>query len=268
MEYRMSDTMFPKLTEQQLLARLAPPEGPVDVVVDTDCFNELDDQFATSSTFSDAAVRTIAVVSHAATRHVQTGNEIMAALPEVVVKLPSMFPVYGTRQEKGNMKGRLRNAEAARIYANLLLNRVNADAHTVGLPMVPRFNCGLNRPYLWKMRNHIGTAADVSHSLAWNGGWRTSVGLRQLRGWTGMMTSDKKMLYVPLSGHASRPLNYRVLFGMEEESVTPDANEGAVVRPPNPTANDTLMQNLVSDIENDQLDERMFPELEGLGDVR
>lgn len=128
------------------------------------------------------------------------------------------------------MKGRLRTAEAARLYANLTLNRVNADAHTVGLPIVPRFSCGLNRPYLWKLRNHMGTSADVSHSLAWNGGWRTSIGLRYLRGWTGMLTVDNKMIYVPLSGQTSRPLNYRVLFGAQPDSTTPDANESEEVR--------------------------------------
>jgi len=191
---------------------------------------ELDDQFATSSTFSDAAVRTIAAVPVAPSRHTQTSNEIMANLSDVVVKLPALFPVYGTRQERGNAKGRIRTEEAARIYANIMLNRVNADAHSVGLPIVPRFACGLNRPYLWKLRNHIGTSADVSHSLAWNGGWRTSVGLRYLRGWTGMMSFDSnsktsKMIYTPLSGHSSRPLNYRVLFGAQPDTTTPDLNE-------------------------------------------
>jgi len=191
---------------------------------------ELDDQFASSSTFSDAAVRTIAAVAPQPTRHTQTGNEIAANLPDVVVKLPAMFPVYGTRQERGNTKGRIRTEEAARIYANIMLNKVNADAHSVGLPLVPRFSCGLNRPYLWKLRNHIGTSADVSHSMAWNGGWRTSIGLRYMRGWTGMMTADNKMIYVPLSGQASRSLNYRVLFGAQPDSTTPDANESDEVR--------------------------------------
>lgn len=37
---------FPRLDDAQLEAALAPPSGPVEVVVDTDAFNELDDQFA------------------------------------------------------------------------------------------------------------------------------------------------------------------------------------------------------------------------------
>ena len=36
------------LTQQELLRRLEPPAGPADVVLDTDTFNEIDDQFALS----------------------------------------------------------------------------------------------------------------------------------------------------------------------------------------------------------------------------
>ena len=37
---------FPKLPEAQRLARLQPPSGPVTAVLDTDTYNEIDDQFA------------------------------------------------------------------------------------------------------------------------------------------------------------------------------------------------------------------------------
>ena len=37
---------FPELTEIQRLERLTPPTGPVDIVLDTDTYNEVDDQFA------------------------------------------------------------------------------------------------------------------------------------------------------------------------------------------------------------------------------
>ena len=36
------------LTDEQRLAMLAAPAGPVDAVIDTDTFNEVDDQFAIS----------------------------------------------------------------------------------------------------------------------------------------------------------------------------------------------------------------------------
>ncbi|RED63212.1 hypothetical protein [Cohnella lupini] len=37
---------YPRLTEQFRLDRLTPPAGPVDMVLDTDTYNEIDDQFA------------------------------------------------------------------------------------------------------------------------------------------------------------------------------------------------------------------------------
>ena len=37
---------FPELTEIERLRRLAPPTGPVEMVLDTDTYNEVDDQFA------------------------------------------------------------------------------------------------------------------------------------------------------------------------------------------------------------------------------
>ena len=37
---------FPTLTHAQLLERLAPPSDKVRVVLDTDTYNEVDDQFA------------------------------------------------------------------------------------------------------------------------------------------------------------------------------------------------------------------------------
>jgi len=39
-------TSFPKLSEQLRLSRLEPPTGKVNMVLDTDTFNEIDDQFA------------------------------------------------------------------------------------------------------------------------------------------------------------------------------------------------------------------------------
>ncbi len=43
-EYTIDD--FPKLSEETRLVRLMPPEGKVRFVLDTDAFNEIDDQFA------------------------------------------------------------------------------------------------------------------------------------------------------------------------------------------------------------------------------
>jgi purine nucleosidase len=42
--------VYPILSEEFRIRRLAPPSGPVDMVLDTDTFNEIDDQFALAYT--------------------------------------------------------------------------------------------------------------------------------------------------------------------------------------------------------------------------
>lgn len=42
----MTNIVFPKLTSSQLIQRLEPPKGRLRMVLDTDTFNEIDDQFA------------------------------------------------------------------------------------------------------------------------------------------------------------------------------------------------------------------------------
>ena len=37
---------FPKLSEAERMARMRPPEGVIRMVLDTDTYNEVDDQFA------------------------------------------------------------------------------------------------------------------------------------------------------------------------------------------------------------------------------
>ncbi len=38
--------MFPEISESTRIALLEPPTGPTSIVVDTDTYNEIDDQFA------------------------------------------------------------------------------------------------------------------------------------------------------------------------------------------------------------------------------
>ena len=48
MEQKKGTQWHPKTGGSGLLARLSRPTGPVDVVLDTDTYNEIDDQFAVS----------------------------------------------------------------------------------------------------------------------------------------------------------------------------------------------------------------------------
>lgn len=199
------------------------------------------DLFSVSSTVSDASVKTIAKVDVSLFNMTDTNNDARNALHTIVVKNPAMFPVYGTRQEVGNREGLIQTDQAARLYCNILLNRLNADAHSVSLPIIPRFDIGLNRPILWKYRNHIGTTVSVVHNLAWNGSWRTTLNVNHMRGWVGQRATAaetlfqqgpgrivaNEMVYVPVGGGAaSRPINYKVLFQRNGPQQGQDINTG------------------------------------------
>ena len=43
-------TIFPKIPDETRLTMLRLPDGPVDAVLDTDTYNEIDDQFAVAYT--------------------------------------------------------------------------------------------------------------------------------------------------------------------------------------------------------------------------
>ena len=38
--------LFPRISAEERLSMLSPPSGPVSMVLDTDTYNEIDDQFA------------------------------------------------------------------------------------------------------------------------------------------------------------------------------------------------------------------------------
>ncbi len=65
---------YPRLTEQFRLERLSPPTGSVDMVLDTDTFNEIDDQFAlTYAILSPEKIRLKAVYAAPFHNELSTG---------------------------------------------------------------------------------------------------------------------------------------------------------------------------------------------------
>lgn len=65
---------YPRLTEQFRLERLMPPTGPVNMVLDTDTFNEIDDQFAlTYAVLSPEKIRLKAVYAAPFHNELSTG---------------------------------------------------------------------------------------------------------------------------------------------------------------------------------------------------
>ena len=187
---------------------------------------ELIDTFNSSSTVSDANIRTQVQIKLNPTNDQNLDQTIANATTAPVVKIPSLFPVYGTRSEQVNLRGLIQTESAARLYGSIYLNRVNADAHAISVPIVPRFDAQLNRPYRHKVRNHIGTTVSIVHNLQWMGSWRTTLTLNHVRNWTGQLDINGRMIYVPIAGRESRPVNYQVLFGRSKPTVTSELNQG------------------------------------------
>lgn len=188
---------------------------------------EIEDTSSHEATLSDAAVKTEIQVEVALTNYTQDQATAQQVLRPVVVRNQALFPTYGVRSEKANMRGLIQSVPAAHVYGNMMLNRLNADAYSVNLPILPRFDICLNRPVLWKGRCQIGTTMSVVHNMQWNGQWRTTLGLSHARGWAGQTDEQGNLVFVHIGGATSRPLNYRVLFSRSghEESRTPDINE-------------------------------------------
>lgn len=189
---------------------------------------EMEDHLSHEATMSDAQVRTQIVVDPAFSNYTDTQEATRSFTRPVVIRRPSMFPTYGVRSESMNLNNLIQSVAAAHIYGNMVLNRMNADAYSVNLPIIPRFEVGLNRPVHWKGRNQMGATMSVVHNMQWNGQWRTTLGLSHSRAWAGQLDSRGNMVFVPIGGSSENPLNYKVLFsrsGAEDEPVTADVNE-------------------------------------------
>jgi LysM repeat protein len=170
-----------------------------------------------SATDDDGPVRTVALAVPVPIRYVQaaTENGIQTApIKPVSVRLDTLIPIYGMRVIQADSKARLVETElGARIAAAVELNKVNSDAYSIKINMLPRFSAWLNRPMLFRHRNHIGTAVSVSHRISWASSAETSISLNYLRGWQGEIDSESgNFVYTTIGGAESRPLNYATLF--------------------------------------------------------
>ena len=151
--------------------------------------------------------------------------------PEAIL-LEHLIPLYGIRLEQADPKGFMTTPNAADLYAHILLNRINADSRNMGVNAVQNFGAWLNRPIYVEDRNCIGTCMSLTHSIKWGTGGSvdTRFNLSYLRGWDGLIDKGKPS-YATIGGHAARPLDYSILFGLNNP---PSSNNTTA---PNGTAN-------------------------------
>ena len=147
------------------------------------------DTFGWDSTYTDEKVYTIAVADHAIVKNFpEIGrSEMYGGLQ--VQKLDSLIPLYGLRAATVTQRGYISTPQAAKLFAAITLDKLNADARTVSIRALPNIKMWLNRPIYFEPRNLIGTTKNIGHSITWgaSGDMSTSLQINTVRSWDGTL---------------------------------------------------------------------------------
>jgi hypothetical protein len=171
--------------------------------------------------FSDEKVRTqFRTTPHITSGTIFQGTHETVGLPPQVGTLRSLIPQFGVRIEQRPVTSFISTPEGATVYGYIKLNQLNADSRSAQVDVVPRMRPQPNRPMLFSERNYIATLRSRSLTLDWNNDFTMDVGVNYIRGWDGSVRDGdpSKLIYRPIGGTASRPMNYKVLFGLEDTS--------------------------------------------------
>lgn len=139
------------------------------------------------------------------------------------VNLYGLMPQFGVRSEMIEPRGIIANENAARVYANVKLNQVNANAKQAKVEIMPRVQLGFpNRPMEFEERTFVATTESITHNLVWGlqGDMTTNIDVLYVRAWGGQTTGAGDTLrpvYEPIGGFASQALNYALRFGLRDQ---------------------------------------------------
>jgi hypothetical protein len=189
------------------------------------------DTYNFSKGMSDEKIRTQIVAPwHYLQNYTEVGTSREVQKPSVVT-LRHLVPLYWLRLEQVDPKGYIASNEAALLYAQILLNKTNADARNLGINTVPNLGLWINRPIFFTPRRCIGILMSLGHDITWGmgGSMNTRLNMNYIRGWDGLLDNEGKIVYTPIGGQPSRPLDYKLLFKLK------DINKGAE-RPPSDTS--------------------------------
>ena len=169
-------------------------------------------------TFSDENVRTqFRTTPNIVSGTIFQGTHVDVGLPPQVGTLRSLVPQFGVRIEQIPVTTFISDEIAATVYGYIKLNQLNADSRSAQVSVIPRMRPQPNRPLLFSERNYIATMRSRSLTLDWNSDFTMDVGVNYQRGWDGSVREDDdtRLVYRPIGGSASRPMNYKVLFNLE-----------------------------------------------------
>ena len=151
------------------------------------------------------------------------GIETLGPMGIVTTTLYALIPAFGARAEESGLAGFITSLQAAKLYGEVQLARLNADAMSAHVRVTARLQVTPNRPLEFAERCFIGTCRQVTHRLVWGeqGELSTEVDVNYVRSWSGQTTKRGTPYYEPIGGFGASPLNYAIRLAMHE---TPPAS--------------------------------------------
>lgn len=136
-----------------------------------------------SSTEDDRNIKTLTIASGSAIDGIDTSDlPFLAYFP---FKNPELIARYGIREQRANRPYHYKNqtiGDALPALAAMWQELANADAFRLeGLEMLPSYRAAPGRPYLFKFRNVIGFATQITHQAVWNELAQTVYSFKYLR---------------------------------------------------------------------------------------
>lgn len=142
-----------------------------------------------------------------------TAETVVASKPEIAFS-DSLIAQYGVRMQKLPGKHFIDTGEGANLYAHIMLNRMNAEAWTMNVGVVPRLGVGPNRPLYFEDPCAVGATRNVTRTVSFgrSGNFTMSINTNRTRRWHGLRGDDGAPIFSAVGGLATYPLNYAVLL--------------------------------------------------------
>lgn len=174
------------------------------------------DTISYQRTFSDENIRTQFKTTWSLVQaYAAVGTAESIGIAPAILTIRSLIPLFGARVEGADPVTFIDTPEGAALYCAIKLNQQNANARTAAVNALPRLQFQPNRPILVSERNYIATLRSVTDTITWNSDMSANLSLNYVRGWDGSVENNKPR-YTPLGGYASKPYNYKLMFGLED----------------------------------------------------
>jgi hypothetical protein len=165
------------------------------------------DSLGFSNSLSDTALKTFSRIAPHSMAGYKGGQEI--GLSDYVYSIAyATIDMLGFRMTADVTPWtRVATKEAARLYADMELNKANAEARNLGIQVVPKFGLMVNRPVYWRKRNYVANIVNLQHSITANSACGTTINMNYGRAWTGKLDDSKgREIFEHLGGRMR--LNY------------------------------------------------------------